>query len=200
MRKTKKSSKTHKCYFKESLLYIKDIKNYIYFTTTLFLLTAIIGFIFPNYFEEQILNFIRQLLELTKDMTAFELVEFITINNIRSSFMAMFFGIILGIVPFAVTIVNGYILGFVAHKTIAVEGIFTLWKLFPHGIFELPAIMISIAMGFKLGLFPFTSKEKNKKKEFWNYLKLSLTTFILIILPLLIIAGIIEGILLYVLR
>ena len=61
---------------------------------------------------------------------------------------------------------NGYVLGFVAELAVKSPknplGILILWKLVPHGIFELPAILISIGLGIKLGLYPFFVREKGK--------------------------------------
>ena len=67
-----------------------------------------------------------------------------------------------------------------------------MWRLLPHGIFELPAIILSIGIGLKLGVEIW-------KKDSWNVLKRniieSLRFFIFIIMPLLVIAAIIEGLL-----
>ena len=71
-------------------------------------------------------------------------------------------------------------------------GYFSLWKILPHGIFELPSIIISFALGIKLGMFVFA---KNPSKEFKKRFVLGLKTFVFVILPLLVIAAIIEGLL-----
>ena len=98
-------------------------------------------------------------------------------------------GIILGIFPIWVSIQNGYIIGFVINKVVALEGPLILWKLIPHGIFELPAIFISIGVGLKIG-------EKVLKRDSPGvFLLNSLKVFLLIVLPLLIIAAVIEGLL-----
>ena len=91
-------------------------------------------------------------------------------------------------------------LGFVAKKTVAFEGFSILFRLIPHGIFEIPALIISLALGLKLGMFLFIYKEKNKGKEFLTWLKSSIKVFIFVIIPLLVIAGIIEGILIFLLK
>ena len=76
---------------------------------------------------------------------------FIFLNNIQSAFLGFILGIIFGIIPLTILIVNGYILGFVMNKSVAVEGILIIWRLVPHGIFEIPAILISTSLGIKLG-------------------------------------------------
>ena len=127
-------------------------------------------------------------------MSQGELINFILLNNLQSSFFGMIFGVLLGILPVIVIIANGYLLGFVASISIEAEGVLILWRLLPHGVFELPAVFISLGLGLKLGTFIF-QKEKiqSLKKYFWN----SLRIFLFIVLPLLIIAAIIEGSLMF---
>ena len=90
-------------------------------------------------------------------------------------------------------IFNGYLVGFVARMSVDAGGIGVLWKLFPHGIFELPAVIMSIGIGMKMGIDIF---RKDKKQIARNF-KEALRFLIFVVLPLLIIAGIIEGILIF---
>lgn len=178
--------------FRLSLDYLKKTKNYAWFSLILFFGVGIFGYLFPGFFEEQILKIIAELIEKTEGLSGLQLIKFIFINNLKSGFFAMIFGIFLGIVPFIVAIMNGYVLGFVANKIISVEGVLVLWRLLPHGIFEIPAIMISIGLGLRLGLFLFISKNKNWK-EFKKWLVDSLRVFVFIVVPLLVLAAMIEG-------
>ena len=77
-----------------------------------------------------------------------------------------------------------------ANKVAAGNGYLILLRLLPHGIFEIPALILSLGLGLKLGFFIFT---KNKKKYLKDNLINSLRVFVYIILPLLIIAAIIEA-------
>ena len=105
--------------YKISLKSLKDAKNYIWFATILFFCIALIGFLFPVFFQQQIYDLIKELLQQTEGLDIWNMIRFIFINNLKSGFFALFCGILLGIVPFAVLVVNGYVLGFVANKTIA---------------------------------------------------------------------------------
>lgn len=182
--------------YEKSWNYIKELQNFIYIIIAVFLFFVLIGFFLPapEYLAEQILRFIEELLEKTVSMSAAELTEFIFINNVRSSFFGMIFGIVLGIFPVITIIANGYLLGFVASLSVRSEGVIVLLRLLPHGIFELPAIFISLGMGLKLGTFIF---QKKIAKSFRDYLLNSLRVFLFIIIPLLIIAAIIEGSLIF---
>lgn len=179
--------KRHNFIYKNFLMALKDlkkIKNYFIFSLVLFFSFSIIGIIFPHILEDKILELIKSLIVKTEGLNLIELFIFITSNNIQVSFFGMILGIFLGIIPSLALIVNGYVLGFVINRSIASEGIFIIWRLFPHGIFEIPAVLIGTSLGIKLG-----TDFKNIQKNF----KSSLRIFILILIPLLVIAGIIES-------
>lgn len=177
--------------------YLKEIKNYIWFSSILFFFMGIIGYLFPIFFVDSIRRIIEELIKQTEGLDLFGLIRFIMVNNMQSALMGMILGIFFAIIPFGILIVNGYILGFVANKSIGSEGILVLWRLLPHGIFEIPAIMISVALGIRLGMFLFVYKERNKAEGFWNWIVDSIRVFVFIVIPLLVIAGIIEGLLIW---
>lgn len=198
MKKKKKFSFIHKINLKKeyqtSFNYLKDSKKFIYLSTSIFLLFTLIGFFVPVPKEiyNQIVEFIKEITLKTKDMSSIELISFIISNNLKSTFLSIFLGVILGIFPFIALISNGYILGFVALLSVEQTGVLSLLSLIPHGIFEFPAIFISTSLGLRLGLnFLFKNHKTNLKQELQNCFKV----FLLIVFPLLILAGIIEGLL-----
>ena len=189
--KKKKNSKSYleKNYIK-SWNCILESKNYILMILGFFVLFVLIGALIPTpeILEQKILEFIENLLNKTEGMSHLELISFIFVNNVQSSFLGMFFGIFFGIFSAIICLLNGYILGFVAMRSAQIEGIFVLWRLFPHGIFELPALFLSLGLGLKLGTFIF---QKNKYISLKTYLRESLRVFLFVIIPLSIIAAII---------
>ena len=198
----KKIQKNHKNKFslkkeyQNSLNFLKESKKFIWIVLGLFLAFALIGFFIPvpDVISKQIFEFIKEILGKTENMSQGQLIKFIFLNNIQSSFLGMVFGVFLGIFPVISTIANGYLLGFVANFAIQENGIFSLWRILPHGIFELPAVFISFALGLRIGASIFSKKKFRKFNEtFISCLKI----FVLIIIPLLIIAAIIEGSLIF---
>lgn len=169
----------------------KDTKWFFIFAFGIFALTFLIGFAFPVFFSDKIIEMLKVLALEVKGKSTFELVIFIFLNNLRASFMAMILGFVFGIFPLFTAIINGYLLGFVARMAVQTEGIFTMWKIFPHGIFELPAVLFSIGIGMKLGLK--MTGIVSKKKGVGNLFVEALRFFVLVVLPLLIVAAIIEG-------
>jgi len=179
--------------FREALSYIKESAKYIYTAAILFGLGTIIGFVFQDKlkFIDEIL---KQLLRKTLDLNPIEMIFFILQNNLQSALISIILGVFLGIFPIFSTLSNGIILGYVLKQTLEVASILIWWRLIPHGIFELPAIFISFGLGIKLG---FSFFQKDPKKTFKTRFYKSANTFLMIIIPLLIIAAIIEGILIF---
>ncbi|MFH1289814.1 MAG: stage II sporulation protein M [Nanoarchaeota archaeon] len=184
--------------FKEAASYLKESSTYIYSSIILFALGSIFGFIFREHltFLEK---FLEELILKTEGLNAPEMIFFILQNNLQGSFFAVFFGIFLGIYPIISSISNGVILGYVLARTYEIAGILYWWRLLPHGIFELPAIFISFGLGIKLGFSLFLNRKiraKEFKRRFYN----SINALLMIIIPLLILAAIIEGLLITLLR
>lgn len=192
-----KNENFFKKHYSLSWRYICESKGCLLFIV----LVLLFGFSVALYYQpteviEMIKEFIERLLEETQGLSMWEMVVYILNNNLKNSFFAMILGVFFGVVPFLTAFVNGYVLGFVVEKITNAEGISILWKLAPHGIFEFPAVILALALGTKIGLFWFA---KEKKKEFVGRLENSLRVFLFVILPLLVIAAIIEGFLIFVL-
>ena len=194
--KAKKKKFSLKKEYQKSWDYLKDSKKFIWIVLGIFFAFTLIGLFIPapELISDEIFKFVKEILLKTEGMSQSQLISFIFLNNLQSSFFVMIFGIFLGIFPVISTIANGYLLGFVANLAIQNGGIFSLWRIFPHGIFELPAVFISFAFGLRLWMSVINRKKYGDlNKTFISSLK----TFILIIIPLLILAAIIEGTLIF---
>jgi len=195
-RKTKGTFSLLKEYVEDAFLYIKDSRNYIYSVIGIFIISAIIGFAFASKlgFLDTLL---KEIISKTAGLTGINLILFIFANNASVAFEGLLFGIVLGIFPLINSVSNGLVLGYVLAKVYSLSGFSEFWRILPHGIFELPAIFISLGLGIKLGASVFS---KPARKTFKLRLYNSLKVFFLIVLPLLVVAATIEGILIIILR
>lgn len=201
MKKRAKKGKVQN-FFRENYFrsweYIKESKNFIWAVVIVFFISAIMGFLFqPPAVINIILDYIKEVLARTEGMSSVRMIEFIFLNNLQSGFMGMMYGFFLGIFPILATFANGYVVGYVSSSVISSSGAISLLNLLPHGIFELPAIFISFGMGIKFGTFIFYKK---KMEHFGKFLIDSVRVFVFVVLPLLIIAAIIEGGLIFFLK
>jgi len=174
--------------------YLKESKVFIFSIVGIFFAFAILGFFVspPGDLYNQLMNYLKEIAGSVNGLSAGQLISFIFFNNARISFFAMFLGIAAGIFPLLAAMFNGYVLGFVSKMSVNADGFLVLWRLLPHGIFELPAVFISMGIGVKLGFNLIGNREKFK-----DNLHSALRVFLFIVIPLLIIAAVIEGSLIY---
>lgn len=175
--------------YKKSWKFLKECKTHILVVVILFFLFVLIGFFFPVFLTDFINKFIDEVTRKTSGMGFSQLLFFILENNLLASVAGIGLGIFFGVPSLIYALLNGYVLGFVAGKSVSVAGTGVLIRLLPHGIFELPALFISLGLGLKIGWFVFSGKNK---KSFIDVLTRATWTFVLIVIPLLIIAAVIE--------
>src|SRR3989344_5577746 len=194
--KSKRRKDNMKIYVDDAFHYVSESRNYIYFIVGVFVLFVIIGFfVLPlsSRFSGMIDQILNDILLKTEGLTGIRLILFIFSNNLQVSFLGVMLGAALGIFPFINAVINGAVLGYVFEKVYtATGGIWDFWRILPHGIFELPAVFISLGLGIKLGAFILS---KNPSEEFRYRLLNSIKVLLFIVMPLLIIAAIIEGLL-----
>lgn len=178
-----------------SFEYLKKSKKFILISFLVFLIFSFIGFFinFPEEVSLYFLNYFEELIKETSQLGTFELILFLLSNNMSASFFGLFSGVFFGVFPFFGALLNGFVLGFASNLSVVENGFFSLFSLLPHGVFELPALFISLGLGLKLGWVFLKNFFKGDilKRE----LKNSFEVFIFIVLPLLALAAIIEGIL-----
>lgn len=117
----------------------------------------------------------------------------IMINNIRVSFLAVAGGITAGLLTTYVALINGVLLGTIGALVGQNNLAFPFWAfVFPHGSLELPAIFLALAAGFLIAkaiLFPGFYRRTEALKLYGQHA----AQLVFGIVPLLVIAGIIEG-------
>ncbi|HLD37912.1 MAG TPA: hypothetical protein VJA20_00550, partial [Candidatus Nanoarchaeia archaeon] len=92
MKKNKFSLKKE---YQKSWDYLKSSKKFIWIVIGVFLASALIGFFIPapEIISDKIFEFVKEILLETKGMSQNQLISFIFLNNIQSSFLGMVFGV-----------------------------------------------------------------------------------------------------------
>ncbi|MDD4579871.1 MAG: stage II sporulation protein M [Methanothrix sp.] len=113
-------------------------------------------------------------------------------KNLFTSAMAMFLGLGLGIIPLVVVSSNGFLLGIVGYDAVEKAGIsFLLAGILPHGIIELPVVLVSIAIGFRLGYLLALTLAR-EKVSLSGEIKTAFHVLVCWVAPLLFLAAAIE--------
>jgi Uncharacterized membrane protein len=167
----------------------------------LFLLGSISGFyifkVLLNNNPEVINSFLKEFQDMfgpLKEMTSLELFFTIFYINTRTSFLIMVLGVFVGFFPFLSLWGNGTVVGLLYGKFIAEGGnsLVFLMGILPHGVIEIPAILIAASQGFRLGKEIISPPPgKSRSESLRVNIRKGLKLFALII-PLLLIAALIE--------
>ena len=133
---------------------------------------------FSSDLAPDIQDILNQVLELANQIgigNAVDLFTFILINNLIAVFSVIIGGLLLGISPILSSMVNGYVIGIVVGGLI-IDG---RWEIIapgilPHGILELPALFLAIALGLKVGRSVYhaiktTTRNKSSKGWYQKY-------------------------------
>jgi len=175
--------------------YLYSLRFYILFVSAFFVCSAIIGYLgFLNELFSAALEYIQQLSENVKGFSdsyplwvSFLLFFFVIfLNNSFTCFIDILSGPLAGIVPLFSAFVNGGLVGWFVQQ----EGLIVLVAIIPHGTFEIPAFLISTAIGLRLGREVFRSRGE---RDLGGEMKMGLWVFLTLILSLLVIAAIIES-------
>ena len=125
-------------------------------------------------------------------------IMLLNLNNAYKSFLVRnFLIIVLGlpiIIPIMFIMFNGYILGIVMCESARIEGlVFVAAAILPHGIIELPMVILSAALGTRIGAMVLLRiSGKISTEEILSALKWSISYYFRWILPLLFVAAVIE--------
>ena len=127
-----------------------------------------------------------------EDFTPTFLMLFIFGNNALKCLLWTSLGILFGVAPLLFTSFNGFLLGLVAHHVYRVRGpLFVLLTILPHGVVELPTTLLSAAIGVRLG-YSLINRLRGGR-GLTGEVKRGLALFLKRILPLLLVAAVIEA-------
>ena len=178
-----------KTFISESIKTISEAKHCIIFAALLYCCATLAGWVYADNFsfiEEQIKRLAAQFVD--KDALTF--IFKIFIHNLIATYVAMCVVVLFGIVPLIIAVFNGLVLGWIIAKTPGMSEVNFFVMLIPHGIFEWPAMLMAWGVGIWRGAgYRFSGTPGNWRQRWEKANKV----FFTIILPLLLIAAIIEG-------
>lgn len=182
--------------------------KHVVVVVAMFLLSAIIAYITLNYIsnhqgsgaQEKVMGEIQNLFEdkgFSNDMSGLEMMVTLFINNSTVSATALLFGLIpIVVIPYWVVLTNGAVLGLVLSITESM-GSSTLemlvFGILPHGVTELGAILLSAGMGSFVSITLVKKIFKKSTMPFKELMMMTGKTFMVLVIPLLLISAVIES-------
>ena len=171
--------------------YIRRIKQLFVFCTLLFFYSLIMGYLIGETIPGSALDDLLGSFPDVSNMSALQIFGFIVLNNSSKSLLFMLGGILVGLPSLFFIIFNGFFIGWLSSVLTLNSGRgFVLAALMPHGIVEIPTIILSMAMGVSIGyeLLNRIRGGGNLRRE----ISLAIGLFINRIIPLIILAAVIE--------
>ncbi len=140
--------------------------------------------------NETLREFSQLFLGLPKPLLALA----IFLNNSVKTLAMILLGTFAGLAPLIFLLVNGYVLGLVFHASLESRGALAfLLAIAPHGVLELPAILLGTSIGLRLGATAIRRFLGKEEKPGGGELARGLRFFAAVILPLLFVAALIEA-------
>lgn len=188
--------------YKNIFVYIKNnLSKIILGCSILFVICMLSGIIFGFKYSDITEQILKSFIENKSDIIS-DYGNINALGLIKNNGIACIVSIIIGFFPFIflpilTLLLNGFLVGVTLGfgQTVYNMSIIKVFVfgILPHGIFEIPSLIISISMGLYLCL-NITKKIIGKTSEkISNILIEYIRIFICIILPLLIIAGLVES-------
>jgi stage II sporulation protein M len=171
----------------------KVLKAYLLSLTLIFCASAVLGVFAPESVKQWVLELFLSSLGSFRDVTGANLFVYILVRNVTVSFLSLVFGLLLGIVPLLCISLNGFFLGVVYVQVAEGMGYWkAALKIVPHGILEIPALLIAASYGLWLGVNILRRIRGKETEPVGAQVKHALKRYIVVVVPLLVVAAGIE--------
>jgi len=140
--------------FKGDLAYLKSIRFFIGITVLAFIFSAVAGYYAASSDSELAASWMKELamLRWIMELPPVLIMLAIFLKNLMACTMSVLLGLGFGLVPLLVLSSNGFMIGVVSYAIIHKQSVlYLLAGILPHGIIELPTILLGISIGFRLG-------------------------------------------------
>lgn len=180
---------------KKDLEYLISSRKYILIMTGIFIISVIAGLVASLKdlgLSENYLDMLKESFGWIKDLHPVGIMLVIFLNNALKSLLAIVLGAGFGFIPVIFVSGNGILLGLVASQVSREQGVlFVLAAILPHGIMEIPMVLISSGLGLRLGYLMYSSI-RGKETDMRYELMQSLRIYMRIVVPLLFVSAVIE--------
>jgi stage II sporulation protein M len=133
-------------------------------------------------------------LKIFRGLPPLQLAGAIFFNNVIKTLLVIVLGTLFGAITVLFLVVNGAALGIVFYLSIQSRGLWpSLLVLLPHGVLELPAVLLGASIGLMLGRHSLNRLLGKAQTSFGTELAQALNFFLAVIIPLLLLAAFVEA-------
>ncbi|MHA6481112.1 stage II sporulation protein M [Paenibacillus sp. strain BS8-2] len=189
---------------------LKSTGRFIGIAAVLFIAGIVVGASNPAFhsFLDSQLAALGQLVDTVEkaENKTLAMIVVIFLNNAIKSIMIIFLGAFFGVLPFIFLVVNGMVIGYLVERVSQAPDSISVFDLvvkglLPHGIIEIPAIIVACAYGIRFGVLVLRllgnllfarNKVRGIGDEFTHFI-IRIVPIIIILTIALLIASVIES-------
>ena len=171
--------------------YIRSLTIPFAICVSVFIFSLVIGYGIGDNISQDVMDDLMGVFPNFENFDITMFILFIVFNNVSKSFLFMILGFVGSFPPLYFNIMNGFIIGIFSYKFSINYGLLiTTAFLLPHGIIEIPTILLSSAAGMRLG-YQLINRLRGHGGVGVEFV-MALRLFVSRIIPLLLLAAIVE--------
>jgi stage II sporulation protein M len=182
---------------KEQVQYFHRLRSYLLTSVVLLGLGVLVGVAIIAYYTgaaQQLENELSGFVKIFRELPKLQLLTAIFLNNALKTFIVIIFGMFFGVIPVLFLLVNGAAVGVAITSATQSRGLWeSLLAILPHGVLELPAVLLGTSIGLMIGGHSIRRIFGTADTTLGTELGRALKFFVAVIIPLLILAALVEA-------
>lgn len=175
------------------VIFDRTIKPYFLILTLIFSAAFLAGTLAPAPVRNEATKAFQFVVDNYRELEGAKLFFAILLQNVTTSFLILFSGVLIGIVPIFSMGSNGFILGVMYRHAAEVSGYSkAALKMLPHGVIEIPALLIAASYGLWLGVSVVRKMRGKESNLLRSHIEHAFGRYFAVVFPLLIVAAGIE--------
>jgi len=174
-------------------MYDRTIKPYMRILALVFVASFLAGTVVPSPIRRQMTEMFQAMAGDYRDLSGGMLFFNILTQNVMATIFVVIFGLIIGIIPTFAVGSNAFGLGVLYRQASEVSGYTkAAIKVLPHGVFEIPALLIAASYGLWLGVMVVRRMRGKEDTPIKIHMEHAFRRYFAVVFPLLVVAAAIE--------
>jgi stage II sporulation protein M len=174
-------------------MFDRTIKPYILILALIFAASFLAGTFVPSPIRRQITEMFQAMAGDSRELSGGMLFFNILAQNMMATMFVVISGLIVGIIPTFAVGSNAFGLGVLYRQASEVSGYSeAALKVLPHGVFEIPALLIAASYGLWLGVMVVRRVRGKEDTPIRTRMEHAFRRYFAVVFPLLVVAAAIE--------
>lgn len=171
----------------------RPVMPYVLILTSIFAAAFVVGFFAPPSARKEVNEAFQVFIGQYRDLAGGSLFFFILLHNVMATLLLVGSGLLFGIIPTLAICSNGFILGVLYRQGSAMAGYSkAALMLLPHGVFEIPALLVAASYGQWLGMMA-VRRIRGKESTLLRFdIEHAFRRYFAVVFPVLVIAAAVE--------